>query len=69
MNTSTLVALVVSIAGAFFKNNPTVNEIEVVLPQLATAFDAAKAGTAFSLNHPLSVDGKAGTFSASWTPA
>lgn len=69
MNTDSIVMLVVGLMSTFLKNNPTAAEIEIVLPQLVSAFEAAVKGTAFSLSHNLSVGGKPGTFSASWTPS
>lgn len=69
MNTDAIVALLVSLMAAFFRNNPTVQEVEIVLPQLVSAFEAAKNGQAFSLAHPLSIAGKPGTFAASWSPS
>jgi hypothetical protein len=52
----------------FFSKNPTVMEIEAVLPQIMAAIDGAKAGTAFSVSFPESIDGKAGTSTFGWSP-
>lgn len=68
MNATQIVTLLVTIAGAFFKSSPAATEIEIVLPQLAAAFDGAKNGTAFSVSHSLSIDDKPGVFAMSWTP-
>jgi hypothetical protein len=53
----------------FFHNNPTIDEVESVLPQLVNAFTSAKAGQAFEITGlPVSVDGVRGAFSFSWSP-
>lgn len=52
----------------FFSKNPTVDEIEVLLPQIINAIAGAKAGTAFSVTFPESISGHAGTSTFSWTP-
>jgi hypothetical protein len=52
----------------FFSKNPTVMEIEAVLPQIITAIDGAKNGTAFAVSFPESIDGKAGVSTFGWAP-
>ena len=66
---NTTLAEILSILGLFFGKNPTVAEIEAFLPQVLNAINGAKAGTAFSVSFPLSVDGKAGSASFGWTPS
>lgn len=53
----------------FFSKNPTVMEIEAVLPAIVTAIQSAKVGEAFSVSFPESIDGKAGTSTFGWAPA
>lgn len=52
----------------FFKNNPTVQEVELILPQIMDAITSAKVGTAFVVKFPLSVDAKGGLATFSWVP-
>jgi len=69
MNTQEIVALVLALLQEFFANNPTVEEIEALLPVLLTAFANAKAGKAFELPViPVSIDGVKGQFKGSWAP-
>jgi hypothetical protein len=69
MNTNQIIQILLGLLQAFFGSNPIVEDVEVVLPQILTAIANAKAGVAFSVSAPLSVDGKKGTFEFSWTPA
>ena len=52
----------------FFHNNPTVDEIETLLPQVLGAINGAKAGTAFTVSFPEKFNAVAGTSTFSWTP-
>ncbi len=60
---------VLSILGIFFRNNPTINEVESILPNVVTAISSAKAGQPFSVSFPERVAGVAGTSTFSWAPA
>lgn len=68
MNSTTIVNVILGLAAAFFGKNPTVQEVEVLLPQIMTAITNAKTGEAFSVSFPESIDGKAGTSNFGWTP-
>ena len=68
MNTATIISVLVTLAQAFFSKNPTVEEIVTILPELGTALGNAKAGAAFSVSIPESIDGKPGTSTFSWSP-
>ncbi|MGB8265210.1 MAG: hypothetical protein WCE44_02690 [Candidatus Velthaea sp.] len=59
---------ILAVLGLFFSKNPTVAEIEALLPQILNAIAGAKAGTAFSVTFPLSVDAKPGAATFSWSP-
>ena len=68
MNTSTIINVILGLAAAFFGKNPAVQDVEVILPQIMTALTNAKAGTAFSVSFPESIDGKPGTSTFGWSP-
>lgn len=61
-------AAILGLLPIFFKNNPTVDEIEVILPQIVGAIANAKTGQAFSVTFPESIAGKAGTSTFGWSP-
>ena len=61
--------LIANLLQAFFAKNPLVEEIIPVLEQAGTAIANAKAGTAFSVSFPETIDGKTGTSTIGWTPA
>jgi hypothetical protein len=52
----------------FFAKNPTVEEILTFVPPIMNAISSAKAGQAFSVSFPLSVDAVKGSASLSWAP-
>lgn len=52
----------------FFSKNPTVEELLPIIEQGGAALANAKAGTAFSITFPESIDGKPGTSTLAWTP-
>lgn len=68
MNESAIVAVIISIAQAFFSKNPTVEEIIGFLPEVTQAISNAKSGTSFTFSFPEAIDGKAGTSTFSWAP-
>lgn len=68
MNTQEIISIILGLLQAFFGSNPTVEEIEVVVPQLIAALANAKAGKSFSVSFPLGVDGVKGNASFSWSP-
>lgn len=64
----TIVNSIVAVLQLFFSNNPTVAEILPIIEQAGTALASAKAGTAFTVSFPESIDGKAGVSTFGWTP-
>lgn len=52
----------------FFHSNPTIDEIELILPQVLGAITGAKAGTAFSVTFPESFNAVKGNSTFSWAP-
>jgi len=65
----TLTALF-TIVGIFFRNNPTVEEIEAFVPQIISAVMSAKAGQSFGVSGiPMSVDNVKGFGTFSWAPS
>jgi hypothetical protein len=64
---STLTSIL-ALLPVFFHNNPTVDEIEGLLPQVLMAIGGAKAGQAFSVSFPESIDAVKGTSTFSWSP-
>jgi hypothetical protein len=67
-NNPTLVAIM-TLLPLFFRNNPTVEEIEVLLPQIVGAIANAKAGSPFSVAFSESISGHPGTSTFSWSPS
>jgi hypothetical protein len=65
---STTLNAILAILPIFFGNNPTVQEIEALLPMVLTAIANAKTGTAFSVSFPESIGGVKGTSTFSWSP-
>jgi hypothetical protein len=63
-----IVASLIGLSQLFFGSNPLVEEIDTVLPALSSAIASAKAGQAFSVSIPLSVDAVKGNWSFSWSP-
>ena len=59
---------ILAVLQIFFANNPTFEEIESILPAILTAVGNAKNGQAFQVTGPMSLKGKAGTFTLAWTP-
>jgi hypothetical protein len=59
---------ILGLVGVFFAKNPTVDEIELILPQVVNAIANAKVGTAFSVSFPEAIAGKAGTSTFGWSP-
>jgi len=53
----------------FFRNNPTVDEIEVLLPQVIGAINGAKSGTPFTVTFPETISGHKGVSTFSWSPS
>lgn len=68
MNSSTIVNVILGLAATFFGKNPAVQEVEVILPQIMTALTNAKAGVAFSVSFPETIDGKPGLSTFGWSP-
>ena len=66
--TNPTLSAIFAIVGLFFKNNPTVAEIETILPPVLEAVAAAKAGTAFSVSFPEGFGGHPGVSTFSWAP-
>jgi hypothetical protein len=66
--TNTIIEAVLALLTLFFKNNPTVAEIEAILPEIITAIASAKSGQAFSVQIPLSVDAVKGAATFAWSP-
>jgi hypothetical protein len=64
---STLQAIL-GLVGVFFAKNPTVEEIELILPQVVNAIANAKTGVAFSVTFPEAIGGKPGTSTFGWSP-
>lgn len=52
----------------FFKNNPTIEEIETLLPQVIGAIAGAKTGAAFSVTFPESFNQVKGVSTFGWAP-
>jgi hypothetical protein len=69
MNTQEIVQILLGLMQAFFGTNPIVEDVEQFVPQVMEAIANAKAGQAFSVSGPLSVDAKKGTFTFGWTPS
>jgi hypothetical protein len=59
---------ILSFLGMFFAKNPTVDEIEAILPEVVAAITNAKAGQTFSVSFPESIDAVAGLSTFSWSP-
>jgi len=68
MNTNPVLATILALLPLFFRNNTTVAEIEVILPQVIGAAQNAHTGAAFSVAFPESFGGHAGTSTFTWTP-
>jgi hypothetical protein len=66
---SPTISAIIGLLGLIFAKNPTVEELLPIIEQGGTALANAKAGTAFSITFPESIDGKAGTSTLSWTPS
>jgi len=66
---NTTLAAILGLLPLFFQNNPTVAEIEALLPQVLSAIGNAKAGASFSVTFPIAIDGKAGSATFSWSPS
>lgn len=64
---STLTSIL-ALLPVFFHNNPTVDEIEGLLPQVIMAIANAKSGQAFSVTFPESIDAVKGTATYAWSP-
>jgi hypothetical protein len=66
---TTTISLILSLLQMFAGSNPTVEEVEVVLPLLITALANEKNGQAFSLpGIPLVLAGVKGAISIGWSP-
>jgi hypothetical protein len=65
---SPTISLLLGVIQALFAKNQTVEELVPIIEQGAAALAAAKAGTAFTISFPESIDGKTGTSTLSWTP-
>lgn len=64
-----VITTVLALLGTFFKNNATIEEVEVILPSVITAITSAKAGQAFSVNIPVKIDNVSGEVTFGWTPS
>jgi hypothetical protein len=65
---NTTLQAILGLLGVFFSKNPTVEEVEVILPQVVNAIAGAKAGTAFSVTFPESFAAVAGNSTFAWAP-
>lgn len=61
-------SLIATLLQAFFAKNVLVEEIIPVIEQAGTAIANAKAGVAFSVTFPETIDGKVGVSTIGWTP-
>lgn len=61
-------SIVIMLLQIFLRNNPTAEELEVILPAIIGAFTSAKSGQPFSVSVPVSVDGVKGNFDVAWAP-
>ena len=53
----------------FFRNNPTVDEIETLLPQIMGAIQNAKTGSPVTISFPETIAGHKGVSTFSWSPS
>lgn len=62
------ISAIFALVGIFFKNNPTLEEIEALVPPILSAVASAKAGTSFTVSFPEGFGGHPGISTFSWSP-